>query len=77
MNIYLLKLLDTDVPSHDIMRALVVRAKSEELARTLASAECGDEGRYVWTQPIRTSCTELASGVKGFYSLLCRDFKGG
>jgi hypothetical protein len=38
---------------------MVIRAKSEELARSLASRRSGDEGPEPWQNPIQSSCEIL------------------
>jgi hypothetical protein len=44
---------------YDEMSSLVVRARSNKVARQLAAASCGDEGEYTWKDPKQTSCKEL------------------
>jgi hypothetical protein len=38
---------------------MVIRAESEELARSLASRYSGDEGSEPWQNPIQSSCEIL------------------
>jgi hypothetical protein len=35
---------------------MVIRAESEELARSLASRHCGAEGSEPWQNPTQSSC---------------------
>jgi hypothetical protein len=40
--------------------ALVIAARSEHEARTIASMECGEEGREAWLDTERSSCMIIA-----------------
>jgi hypothetical protein len=44
---------------YDMNYGFVIRARSEEDARALASASFGDEGKDAWTDPKYSSCIQL------------------
>ena len=46
-------------PWYDKCFGMVIRAKSEELARSLASRYSGSEGSEPWQNPIQSSCEIL------------------
>ena len=46
-------------PWYDKCFGMVIRAKSEELARSLASRYSGSEGSEPWQNPIHSSCEIL------------------
>ena len=58
MKLWVLKLKQ---PTWDTMKAIVVRAKTEESARKLASTVAYSEGKAAWSNSSKTSCEELSS----------------
>jgi hypothetical protein len=58
--------------SYDELREIVVRAKNEKEARTLASAYRGDEGKEVWLDGKQSTCEKLQ--VRGKSVVICADF---
>jgi hypothetical protein len=57
-------LLRTDRPGWDEYLGYVVRAETEELARTVAARNSGDEGRSPWMTT--ATCKEIeAEGIPG------------
>jgi hypothetical protein len=58
--------------SYDELREVVVRAKNEKEARTLASAYRGDEGKEVWLDGKQSTCEKLQ--VRGKSVVICADF---
>lgn len=54
---------------------MVVRARSAQVARKIASEYAGDEGAATWLNVELTTCRELK--VDGAEGLIVRDFKNG
>lgn len=61
--------------SYDVTNGLVVRAKTPQKARKLASKECGDEGPDSWLSPNFSSCRRLK--VDGPEGVIFTDFNAG
>lgn len=59
--------LDCDQPA-----GFVIRAESEDKARAVAAANCGDEGPDCWTDPLCSTC-ELVE-PDGPEGVILRDF---
>lgn len=76
MNIYLLKLRE-DLGGYDCQDGVVVRAKNEVRARSVAATSHGDEGGGVWTAPADSSCEIVAMDVPGDEGMILRDFHAG
>jgi hypothetical protein len=62
-------------PPTDVARGFVIRAATEEKARTHATRRCGDEGAEYWLSDKTSSCMELS--VEGPAAILLRDFRDG
>lgn len=71
--LYLLKSLREFYP--DTTDGFVVRARSPREARTVAAANCGDEGREFWLHPGTSTCRELRAD--GLTEMVLRDFNAG
>jgi len=72
MNIYKLYRDDWD---WECVIAFIIRAESEEQARAIAAANCGDEGAAAWTDPALSTCEILQpSGEAG---IIMRDYCAG
>lgn len=76
MNLYLLKNLDHDDRQYDIARGFVIRAKSSEEARKIASQHCGDEGLETWLDPEMSSCVRIPT-KSTLSGVILRDFNAG
>ncbi len=61
-------------PLYDIQDRVVVRASSEEHARTIANESKGDEGA-IWMDPAKARCVVLDD--EGEAGLICRDHNTG
>lgn len=76
MKLYLLRPRDEfDGPWetwYDKAFGFVVRAENEEIARKLASEECGDEKENAWTDATYSDCKELT--FDGEAQVIIRDF---
>lgn len=59
-------------PWYDKLFKAVVRAETEQQARSLASECAGEEGKSVWLDPAKTSCAPLDHD--GEPGVLCVDF---
>jgi len=59
-------------PWYDKCFGLVVRAKSEEEARVIASHEAGDEGGKAWLNDCASTCEVLST--KGEIGIVIKDF---
>lgn len=55
--LFLLEMTRKEV-GYSEMRKVVIRAKTEQVARRLANEEAWDEGK-IWNDPQQTSCTIL------------------
>jgi hypothetical protein len=49
-------------PVYDVCNGFVIRAETEERARTIASQNCGDEGPVAWLESAVSSCAEIQKG---------------
>lgn len=49
----------TGLPAYEIAWKFIIQATSAAQARKLASENSGDEGKEVWLDPKRTSCSGL------------------
>ena len=58
---------------YDKMRGFIIAAESEEEARSIAHANCGDEGS-VWLEPTMTYCKLLTASKPG---VVMSDFHAG
>src|SRR5947209_6503280 len=70
MKLWMLRPLKDDsapwLPYYDRMFGFVVRAATEEAARSLAASSCGDEGSDAWLSGRSATCVELrADGPAG------------
>jgi hypothetical protein len=70
MKLWLLKPVDDTaapwLPWYDRMFGFVIRAISEDKARSLAASKCGDEGPDAWLSSRTSFCVELqADGAEG------------
>jgi hypothetical protein len=70
MRLWMLRPLKDDsapwLPYYDCMFGFVVRAATEEAARSLAASNCGDEGPDAWLSGRSSTCVELkADGPAG------------
>jgi hypothetical protein len=78
LNLYLLtNLFDRD---WDCVLGCVVRAVNPKHARELASAECGDEGKYVWLSSKTSTCIVIGTAStrpRRLAEVVLRDFKAG
>lgn len=61
MKLYLLTPIKDWLPWYDKCFGVVVRAKTVEQARELASESAGDEGKEVWFDATLTRCEELTN----------------
>ncbi len=59
----------------DEARGFIVRASSPEVARELASTQCGDEGKHRWLDATATACEVVTP--KGEEGVLLRSFRDG
>jgi hypothetical protein len=63
MKIWLLRPIDGSsapwLQYFDCMFGFVVRAESEDKARSLAASKCGDEGPDAWLSGRNSTCVEL------------------
>lgn len=48
-------------PWYDKSFGFIVRARSEAMARTIAAAEAGDEGKEAWLDPTLSICKPLTN----------------
>ncbi len=60
----------------DCAYGFMVRAETEEEARSMASAEAGDEGADSWTDSNFSTC-EAVSGAEGEPGIVMTDFLAG
>lgn len=60
---------------YDSMHSIVVRARNEQQARTIAADACGGEGNEVWLNEKKTYCEPLAA--KGEPGVICREVNAG
>ena len=56
----------------DRSHGFVIRAKTRDVARILASKEAGNEGKKVWIDPDSSTCEILKN--KGSRGIVLRDF---
>lgn len=81
MRLWILKPIEVDKNgnpwegSYDVACGFVVRAYSEEDARSISSRNRGDEGNDAWLDSERTSCNQLLEN--GMSGLILQDFKAG
>ena len=47
------------IPYYNRVYGFVVRARSEDTARSLAASKCGDEGPDAWLSSRSSTCVEL------------------
>ncbi len=60
MQLWLLEWINPeDRSTWDCSRGFVIRAKTSQAARKLASSLAGFEGENVWIDPLHSSCVEL------------------
>jgi hypothetical protein len=62
-------------PHYDQAVAFVVRAENEEHARSLASAQAGDEQAKFWGDPRQSDCVRLRHS--GAAEVILRDYNAG
>ena len=67
--------LAEELQNYDCTHGVIVRADSEQEARTLAASVAGDEGWLVWGDPSKTSCDALEAN--GNNKVLLVDFHAG
>jgi hypothetical protein len=60
---------------YDEATGFVVRAKTANIARLLASKQSGDEGSFTWLNPVLTSCRSI--NPEGTPCVILRDFSAG
>ncbi len=60
----------------DCAYGFMVRAETEEEARSLASEQCGDEGPESWTDTSLSTC-DVVSAADGEAEVLMQDFLAG
>lgn len=86
MNLYLLILKTRKQPfPYDRVFGFIIRANTEEEARSFAAPESGMEDGWmskeerqtssVWLDASRTTCSEIASGVSGKVGVVIRDLR--
>lgn len=59
----------------DEANSFVIRAPSSKKAREIAARNKGNESEDNWTNPKRSSCTEISES--GDSTVICSDFKQG
>lgn len=76
MRLWILKRIP-DRDRYDVLLDLVVRAPSEEAARTLAQRQAGDDDYHddLWLNPKKSSCAVLSA--RGKSEVIITDFKAG
>lgn len=73
MKLYLLKRIGH--VRYDENAGFVIRAETEQRARTLASMESADEGAECWLNPEKSTCSEIE--VEGSEEIIITDFNAG
>lgn len=72
MKLWILRPINAWEPWYDKAFGFVVRAETEDAARTLASEQAGDELSHSWMMSSRTSCVPLEQ--EGEAAVIIRDF---
>ena len=77
MALWILKVNNEEayIPKYDVMVGCIVRAKTEEMARELASKHRGDETSEVWLRSDWSTCSLLSPSGKDEFIL--NDFRAG
>lgn len=66
---------DVKLWTWDCSYGFVIRAQTEQIARSQAADEAGDEGSEAWLSPKFTSCEELSA--EGEPGVVLKDFLAG
>ncbi len=62
---------------YDEVVEFIITAMSEDEARRMAADEAGDEGHYIWVDPMVSGCYRLGRADLDTPRVECRSFNAG